>query len=121
VLAMPEMVSMVTGNHTASAIKPTAENIVDGETTIASGIQAVAGIGPTTFNNGMPQYRMRVDQPMQTPVIRATATPKHVTREQQQQGMPGAVEQAAPGRSPGFAAPPPGRENKAAAASARRR
>jgi len=52
---MPEAVSIVTGNQTASAINPTAENIADGETTIARGIQAVAGIGPTTFNNGIPQ------------------------------------------------------------------
>ena len=52
---MPEAVSMVTGNQTASAIRPTAENVADGETTIARGIQAVAGIGPTTFSTGMPQ------------------------------------------------------------------
>src|ERR1041385_1204005 len=49
VLAMPDIVSIVTGNQTARAIKPTAEKIGFGETTMASGIQAVAGIGPTTF------------------------------------------------------------------------
>ena len=55
VLEMPEAVSIVTGNQTASATKPTAENIAEGATTIASGIQAVAGIGPTIFSIGMPQ------------------------------------------------------------------
>src|SRR6267143_4366270 len=55
VLAMPEMVSIVTGNQTASATNPTAESVPDGESTIASGTHAVAGIGPTTFNNGIPQ------------------------------------------------------------------
>ena len=52
---MPEAVSIVTGNQTASAISPAAERIAEGETTIASGIQAVAGIGPTTFSTGIPQ------------------------------------------------------------------
>src|SRR5258706_1299731 len=55
VFEMPEAVSMVTGNQTASAIIPTAENRADGETTMARGIQAVAGMGPTTFSNGIPQ------------------------------------------------------------------
>ena len=55
VLEMPEAVSIVTGNQTASAIRPTAEKIAEGETTIASGIQAVAGIGPTIFRIGIPQ------------------------------------------------------------------
>src|SRR6266446_10484861 len=51
VLAMLEMVSIVTGHQTASATNPTAESVPDGERTIASGTHAVAGIGPTTFNN----------------------------------------------------------------------
>ena len=52
----PEAVSIVTGNQTASAISPTAETIAEGgETTIASGIHAVAGIGPTTLSSGIPQ------------------------------------------------------------------
>ena len=55
VFAMPDMVSIVTGNHTASAIKPTAEKMALGEITIASGIHAVAGIGPMTLSNGIPQ------------------------------------------------------------------
>src|ERR1041384_1084111 len=55
VFAMPDIVSIVTGNQTASAINPTAEKIGFGEITMASGIHAVAGIGPTTFRNGIPQ------------------------------------------------------------------
>jgi hypothetical protein len=54
-LEIPEEVNIVTGNQTASAISPAAETTADGETTIASGIQAVAGIGPTTFRTGIPQ------------------------------------------------------------------
>src|SRR5437764_1179515 len=55
VFEMPDTVSIVTGNHTASAMMPTAEKRALGDTTIASGIQAVAGIGPRTFSSGMPQ------------------------------------------------------------------
>jgi hypothetical protein len=55
VFAIPEIVSIVTGNHTERAIRPTAETAREGEMTIASGTQAVAGIGPTTFSSGMPQ------------------------------------------------------------------
>ena len=51
---MPEAVSIVTGNQTASEIKPTAEKSAEGAITIASGIHAVAGIGPTTFSKGIP-------------------------------------------------------------------
>ena len=54
---------------------PTAENLGAGDRTIASGIHAVAGIGPTTFNSGMPQYRAWLNQPMETPVTKATAKP----------------------------------------------
>ena len=54
-LEMPDAVSIVTGNQTASAIRPIAETVALGETTIASGIHAVAGIGPTTFSTGIPQ------------------------------------------------------------------
>ena len=54
-LEMPEAVSIVTGNQTASAMRPMADKLAEGETTIASGIQAVAGIGPTTFSSGIPQ------------------------------------------------------------------
>src|SRR5262245_36716013 len=72
---MPEMVSIVTGNQTARAINPIAEAIPDGESTNASGTQAVAGIGPITFSKGMPQYRPRGNQPMQTSVTKATMTP----------------------------------------------
>src|SRR2546430_10114318 len=67
---------MVTGNHTASAINPAAETIADGETTIASGIHAVAGIGPTTLSNGIPQYRTGEDHPMKRPLIRPAITPR---------------------------------------------
>ena len=54
-LEIPDAVNIVTGNHTASAINAAAENMAEGETTIASGIHAVAGIGPTTLSNGIPQ------------------------------------------------------------------
>src|SRR6266540_1814331 len=76
VLEIPETVSIVTGNQTASAIRPTADHMAEGETTIAKGTQAVAGIGPTTFNSGMPQYRARANHPMQMPVINASTTPR---------------------------------------------
>ena len=55
VFAMPDTVNMVTGNQTARAISATAENMALGEITMANGIQAVAGIGPTTFSTGIPQ------------------------------------------------------------------
>jgi hypothetical protein len=45
--------NIVTGNH-ASAITPTADTVDEGATTIARGIHAVAGIGPTTFSTGIP-------------------------------------------------------------------
>ena len=54
-LEMPEAVSIVTGNQTARATKPTAENIAEGAHHHGEGIQAVAGIGPTIFSKGMPQ------------------------------------------------------------------
>src|ERR1043166_5024213 len=73
---MPDAVSIVTGNQTASASRPADESVVEGETTMASGIHAVAGIGPTTFSTGIPQYRMEDDQPMQTPLINPTTTPR---------------------------------------------
>src|ERR1041385_3296855 len=72
---MPEAVSIVTGNQTASAINPAADTTADGDNTIARGIQAVAGIGPTTLSSGIPQYRTGVDHPMQIPLIRPTSTP----------------------------------------------
>jgi len=52
---MPDAVSIVTGNQTARPIRLAAERTADGETTMASGIQAVAGMGPTTFRMGIPQ------------------------------------------------------------------
>src|SRR5436190_6562818 len=55
VFAIPDIVSIVTGNQTASATSPTADNMGLGDITIANGIHAVAGIGPTTFKNGIPQ------------------------------------------------------------------
>jgi hypothetical protein len=55
VLLIPEAVSIVTGNQTARAIRPIAEKSVEGETTMANGIHAVAGIGPMTFSKGIPQ------------------------------------------------------------------
>src|SRR6476620_7799066 len=55
VLETPDAVSIVTGNHTASAINPAADIIAEGDTTIARGIHAVAGIGPTTLSSGIPQ------------------------------------------------------------------
>src|ERR1700758_4314443 len=72
---MPDAVSIVTGNHTASAINPAADTVAEGDTTIASGIHAVAGIGPTTLSSGIPQYRTDVDQPMHTPLTSPTITP----------------------------------------------
>ena len=72
---IPDAVSIVTGNQTASAITPTAEQTADGESTIANGIHAVAGIGPITFSNGIPQYRARANHPMQIPLINAITTP----------------------------------------------
>ena len=54
-LEIPEAVNIVTGNHTASATNPAADTIAEGATTIARGIHAVAGIGPTTFSTGIPQ------------------------------------------------------------------
>src|ERR1700704_6024845 len=45
VLEMPDAVSIVTGNQTARAIRPAAEKTAEGETTMASGIPAGAGIG----------------------------------------------------------------------------
>ena len=74
-LEIPEAVSIVTGNQTASATRPTAEKIADGATTMASGIQAVAGIGPTTFRIGIPQYRACGNQPIVTPVMSASTVP----------------------------------------------
>src|SRR5437867_4202423 len=73
---MPEAVSIVTGNQTARAISAAAEKIADGETTMARGIQAVAGIGPTTLSTGIPQYRTGEDQPMQMPLMRPAITPR---------------------------------------------
>src|SRR5437763_9185385 len=75
VLEIPDAVSIVTGNQTESAINPAAETIADGEMTRASGIHAVAGIGPTTLRIGIPQYRTGEDQPIQTPLIRPARTP----------------------------------------------
>ena len=48
-LAMPEAVSMATGNQTATAMRPMPENVASGERTMASGIQAVAGMGPVNM------------------------------------------------------------------------
>src|ERR1041385_107098 len=76
VLAIPETVSMVTGNHTARATNPTAAQTPEGESTMAKGTQAVAGIGPTIFKSGIPQYRAWANQPMHTPVTSPTETPK---------------------------------------------
>src|ERR1043165_2253008 len=73
---MPEAVSIVTGNQTASAMRAAEEMTAEGKTTKANGIQAVAGIGPTIFNTGIPQYRMRVDQPMQMPLTNPEITPR---------------------------------------------
>src|SRR5437867_847232 len=73
---MPEAVNIVTGNQTAKAMIATAENSAEGDKTIVKGIQAVAGIGPTTFSNGIPQYRAWGNHPMQMPLSRATATPR---------------------------------------------
>ena len=51
---MPELVITVTGNHTASVIRKTLAQKLVGKTTIAIGIQAVAGIGQTHCS-GPPQ------------------------------------------------------------------
>src|SRR6185312_1844735 len=71
----PDAVSIVTGNHTASAINAAPEKNELLKTAIARGISAVAGIGPTSLSTGMPQYRTRDDQPMDTPLIRPSAVP----------------------------------------------
>src|ERR1051326_1553449 len=63
VLAIPEIVSIVTGNQTASAISPTAEEVPEGERTIARGTHAVAGMGPITLSRGIPQYLAMVLSP----------------------------------------------------------
>src|SRR5204863_10163843 len=55
VFETPDSVSIVTGNQTASAISAAAEKTAEGDRTMASGIQAVAGIGPTTLRIGIPQ------------------------------------------------------------------
>src|SRR5256886_9224577 len=55
VLEIPDAVSIVTGNQTAREISAAAEKTAEGETTIASGIHAVAGIGPTILSTGIPQ------------------------------------------------------------------
>jgi len=39
----------------------------------ASGMSAVAGIGPISLRTGIPQYRTREDHPMDTPLIRPVA------------------------------------------------
>ncbi len=54
-LEMPELVSIVIGNHTASAISAAPEVKPVGKSIIDRGIHAVAGIGPSTFSTGMPQ------------------------------------------------------------------
>ena len=72
---MPDAVNIVTGNQTARAISAAAEKTAEGETTMASGIHAVAGIGPTTLSTGIPQYRTGDDQPMQMPLIKPATTP----------------------------------------------
>ena len=74
-LAIPEIVNIDTGNHTASATNPVAEIAPEGDSTIASGTQAVAGIGPRIFSSGIPQYRAIGNHPIQTPVTSATTTP----------------------------------------------
>src|ERR1700704_4991663 len=73
---MPEAVNIVTGNQTASAINPAADTRAEGETTIASGIHAVAGIGPIVLRIGIPQYRTMANQPIQTPLTRPNNTPR---------------------------------------------
>jgi hypothetical protein len=75
VFAIPEMVNIATGNHTARATNPTAEKAPEGDKTMARGTQAVAGMGPMTFSNGIPQYRAIGNQPMQMPVMSAMMTP----------------------------------------------
>ena len=52
---MPEAVSIVTGNQTASAIRAHAGDEGVGEQHHRQRDEAVAGIGPTTFRTGMPQ------------------------------------------------------------------
>ncbi len=76
-LATPEMVSIETGNQTASAMRKTAESPCNrlGVRIIASGTQAVAGIGPTTFSKGIPQYRAGPNQPIVTPKMSPKSTP----------------------------------------------
>src|SRR4051812_25456234 len=63
----PDSVSMVTGNQTAIAISDTADSVGFGKSISAIGISAVAGIGPTSFMNGIPQYRTGANQPISTP------------------------------------------------------
>src|SRR5262245_24350873 len=74
VFEIPDIVSIVTGNHAARPINATAE-YGDRKRTMASGIKAVAGMGPIIFMTGMPQYRAGSNQPMQMPVINPAVTP----------------------------------------------
>ena len=77
---MPEAVSIVTGNQTAKAISPTAENSADGRTTIASGIHAVAGIGPTTLRAAFPSSG-RGEPADANAGDQRKRTPNHITAE----------------------------------------
>src|SRR3954471_6987349 len=74
-LETPDELSIVTGNHTASAIRKIPAVTDCGKKISAIGIHAVAGIGPTTFRNGMPQYRACRFHPIVTPLISPASTP----------------------------------------------
>src|SRR5690348_12746081 len=76
-LEIPDALSMVTGNQTASAIRNTPAEIDCGKITSAIGIHAVAGMGPTIFSNGIPQYLALPDHPMVIPLT----SPERVPRE----------------------------------------
>ena len=75
-LEMPETVSIVTGNQTASAMRPIAESVaVRRATTMARGIHAVAGIGPDHFQDRHAPVARRGEPADQTPVTSPSSTP----------------------------------------------
>src|SRR3954468_15536310 len=71
----PDAASIVTGNQTASAIRKMPAVTDCGKKISAIGIHAVAGIGPTIFRNGMPQYRACRLHPIVIPLTSPAATP----------------------------------------------
>ena len=67
---------MATGIPEAMATRNTLAANVVGSTKNRHGIHAVAGTGPISLSNGMPQYANRRDQPKATPAKKPTTTPE---------------------------------------------